>query len=193
MPNNSDLAIQFLNRQSTFDKFLEFLKFYEYEGWARRKDHSFWNAYYLKFFLNDGDAEKDANHEVASEILKHYDLQEGCEVSAPHDKGTIQGVILKVGITENSFFVVIQDKKGNHFPIEVLPYIINLNSDKVRIVNQFKSEIQTETYEVICEGEKYFYIDYFENDKIVDSVLRDESGANVEDPILFEKIQQEID
>jgi hypothetical protein len=102
-------------------------------------------------------------------------------------------VILKVGIEENSFFIIIQDAKGNHFPIEVLPHIINLNSDKVRIVNRFKSEVQTETYEIICEGEKYFYIDYFENDKIIDSVLRNENGANIEDPILFERIQEAID
>lgn len=193
MTDRLDSATIFLNRQITFDKFLEFVKFYENEGWERRKDHSFWNAYYLRFFLDDKDAEKEANQEVAAMLLKHYDLEEGCKVSAPYNKGIVQGIASKVGITEYSFFIIIQDEKGNLFPVEVSPYMINLDSDKVRILSKSEAQIKTETYEVFCEGERYFYIDYIENDKIVDSVLRDENGADIDDPIIFEKIQEKID
>ena len=57
-----------------------------------------------------------------------------------------------------------------------------------------RKTITTETYEVIINDKKYHFIDYLdEKSKAIDSVLRDENGDDINDPILMETAQNLVD
>lgn len=55
-------------------------------------------------------------------------------------------------------------------------------------------KITTETYEMEIAGSRCVYIEYVNDKKhIIDAVLRDDAGANVDDPELLESVQKAVD
>jgi len=61
----------------------------------------------------------------------------------------------------------------------------------MKIVSKTVAAITTETYEVEKDGQKYIYIDYLnDSGKVIDSILRDENGNNVDNMTLMEEIQE---
>jgi hypothetical protein len=65
----------------------------------------------------------------------------------------------------------------------------------MKIKNIEDEIIKTRTYTIehSCEG-TLTYIDYYnEKGKVIDSILRNEDGFDINDPVLFEDVQEFID
>jgi hypothetical protein len=60
----------------------------------------------------------------------------------------------------------------------------------MKLLNRITSTITTDTFEVEHEGKKITYIEYLnEKSRVIDQVLRDEDGNNIDDPTLLEEME----
>ena len=193
MNKKDKLVKDFLDRQLNKERFNDFIKFFEEEGWRKRKEHSYYVACDLKcHFFGEGN-EINVDKEIATQISKHYDLEVGSKVSFNFCGTSEIGVIEGLRVEENCIYFKVLNEKGFHVYPFVSSEVINLFSEKVKIVKRSKSEVTKETFELFVDGKLHYYADFYEDNKIIDSLLRDENGDNVDDPILLERIQDAID
>jgi hypothetical protein len=65
----------------------------------------------------------------------------------------------------------------------------------MKLLNKTEQNIRTVTSTLENEGSRYICIEYIESDgyNVIDIVIRDEHGNNIDDPIICEKITTFLD
>jgi hypothetical protein len=63
----------------------------------------------------------------------------------------------------------------------------------MELLNTQRQDIKKVSYTVKHDDKEYILIDYFEGGKVIDTILRDKDGNNIEEPGLFEEISNYLD
>jgi hypothetical protein len=63
----------------------------------------------------------------------------------------------------------------------------------MELLNRTEQDIKKVSYTVKHNNKEYILIDFFEGGKVIDTILRDKDGNNVEEPGIFEEMTNFLD